>query len=187
MQKQADQLILENRRKYRQDQPDAFVQEQQGFREISLYDGLCTIMLPAYMHEMERRNRFAKYRSLTRPDVVITDKDADAAFTFSRAGQAAETGEPEQRMEKLRADMQKVWKRAVFYDMGMVMAGEIPVPWMDCKTFCLDGGLYCLLFLIEIQGQLILGNFHCSFPQYDKWKPMVLRALATIKEIRRLP
>ena len=88
----------------------------------------------------------------------------------------------EQGVERLRQDMQKVWKQAVFYDMGTVKTGEVPVSWMDCKTFCLDGSLYCLLFLFEIQGQLILGNFHCSFSKYDRWKPTVLRVLETIEE-----
>ncbi|MDE7200092.1 MAG: hypothetical protein K2O15_14605 [Lachnospiraceae bacterium] len=182
MQKKTDQLILELRRKYRQENSDTRAQEQQGFQEVSLYDGLCTIMLPANLNDMKREHRYAKYRSLTRPEVVMTDKNADATFTFSLAGQAAEGEKPEQRMESLRADMQKVWKQAVFYDTGVVMAGEIPVPWMDCKTFCLNGSLYCLLFLFELQKQLIMGNFHCSFPQYDRWKPVVLRVLETIEK-----
>ncbi len=182
MQKKTDQLILELRRKYRQEQSDTQEQEQQGFQEVSLYGGLCTIMLPANLNDMKREHRYAKYRSLTRPEVVMTDKNADATFTFSLAGQAAEGEKPEQRMEGLRADMQKVWKQAVFYDTGVVMAGEIPVPWMDCKTFCLNGSLYCLLFLFELQKQLIMGNFHCSFPQYDRWKPVVLKVLETIEK-----
>ncbi len=182
MQKKTDQLILELRRKYRQEQPDAQAREQQGFQEVSLYDGLCTIMLPANLHDMKREHRYAKYRSLIHPDVVMTDENADATFTFSLAGQAAEGEKTEQRMENLRADMHKVWKQAVFYDTGIVMTGDMKVPWMDCKTFCLDGSLYCLLFLFELPGQLILGNFHCSFPQYDRWKPMVLRVLETIEK-----
>lgn len=182
MQKKTDQLILELRRKYRQVQPDTQAREQQEFQEVALYDGLCTIMLPANLHDMKREHRYAKYRSLTCPEVVMTDENTDATFTFSFAGQAAEGEEPEQRMEGLRADMKKVWKQAVFYDTGVVMAEDIPVPWMDCKTFCLDGSLYCLLFLFELQGKLILGNFHCSFPQYDRWKPVVLRVLETIEK-----
>lgn len=181
MQKKTDQLILELRRKYRQAQSDTQVQERQGVQAVSLYGGLCTIMLPTCLHDMKREHRYAKYRGRTQPDVIITDENADATFTFSLAGQAAEGEKPEQRMESLRADMQKVWKQAVFYDTGTVMAGDMPVPWMDCKTFCLDGNLYCLLFLFELQGELVLGNFHCSFPQYDRWKPIVLEVLETIE------
>ncbi len=176
-----DELILELRRKYRQAQLDTQERAEQGLQEVSLYDGLCTIGLPVSMYDMEPWKRSVKYRGRTQPDVVITDENADATFTFSYAGQMAEGEKPEQRLENLRADMQKVWKQAVFYDTGMVMAGDLPVPWMDCKTFCLDCSLYCLLFLFELQGELVLGNFHCSFPQYDKWKPVVLEVLETIE------
>lgn len=176
-----DKFILELRR-YRRAQLDAQEQADQEFQEVSLYDGRCTVSIPAHMYGMELWKRFVKYRGSTQPDIIMTDKNADATFTFSLAGQAAEGEKPEQRMEGLRADMQKVWKQAVFYDTGVVMAGEIPVPWMDCKTFCLDGSLYCLLFLFEIQGQLILGNFHCSFSRYDRWKPIVLKVLETIEK-----
>lgn len=177
-----DKLILELRRKYRQKQPDTLVGGQKEWKRIPLPGGFLSMMLPAYMHDMGQRERWIKYRSFKHPDVVLTDGDADATFTFSLAGQAVEIEEPAQRLEGLRKDMQKIWKQAVFYDMGTVVAGEVSIPWMDCKTFCLNGSLYCLLFLLEIQGQLILGNFHCSFPQYDRWKPMVLRLLQTVEE-----
>ena len=59
-----------------------------------------------------------KYMGRMQHDVSITDEDADATFTFSFIGQATEGEEPEQKMKKLRVDMQKVWKQAVFYEMG---------------------------------------------------------------------
>lgn len=177
-----DRLILELRRKYKQEHSAVPVRERKGFKERILYGGLCTIMLPAYMQDMAQKDRLAKYRNLLHPDVAVTDGNADATFTFSSVGGAAGSENPEQRMEKLRADMRKVWKQAVFYDKGTVMAGEIPVPWMDCRTFCLDTSLYCLLFLFAVQGRLILGNFHCRFPEYDRWKPAALGVLETIEE-----
>ncbi len=177
-----DKLILELRRKCRQEQSDALVGEQKEFKRVILCDGLCTIRLPSYMHAMKQRERLIKYRNAMMPEIIIADGNSDATFTFSPAGQADEMQNLEQGVERLRQDMQKVWKQAVFYDMGTVKTGEVPVSWMDCKTFCLDGSLYCLLFLFEIQGQLILGNFHCSFSKYDRWKPTVLRVLETIEE-----
>ena len=177
-----DRLILALRRKYKQEQSDIPVRERKGFKEHILYGGLCKVMLPAHMQDMEPKDRLVKYRTALCPDVAITDGNADATFSFSSAGQAAETENTEQRMEKLREDMQKVWKQAVFYDKGTVRAGEIPDPWMDCRTFCLDTSLYCLLFLFAVQGRLILGNFHCRFPEYDRWKPVVLGVLETIEE-----
>ena len=97
-----------------------------------------------------------------------------------------QTGEEEQRhvseqMAVIRNDMKKIWKQNVFYDIGEVVAENTPVAWMDFKAYCLDGNLYSLLFMFQTQARSILGNFHCSFPIYDIWKPVVLKLLTTIQ------
>ena len=83
-----DRLILELRRKYKQEQSAVPVRERKGFKERILYGGLCTIMLPAYMQDMEQKDRLAKYRNLLHPDVAVTDGNADATFSFSSVGGA---------------------------------------------------------------------------------------------------
>lgn len=83
--------------------------------------------------------------------------------------------------KRLRGDMKKVWKQNVFYDMGKVTADGHTVAWMDFKAFCMDGSIYSLLFLFQAGNQMILGNFHCSFVQYDIWKPVILKLLTTIQ------
>ena len=84
-------------------------------------------------------------------------------------------------MAVIRNDMRKIWKQNVFYDIGEVVAENTPVAWMDFKAYCLDGNLYSLLFMFQTQARSILGNFHCSFPIYDIWKPVVLKLLTTIQ------
>ena len=55
------------------------------------------------------------------------------------------------------------------------------VAWMDFKSFCLDNQLYCLIFLFYIEEQIVLGNFHCLFPQYNLWKPAILKSIGTVQ------
>ena len=71
--------------------------------------------------------------------------------------------------------MKKIWKQNVFYDTGEVMAENTPVAWMDFRAYCLDGNLYSMLFIFQMREQAVLGNFHCSFPKYDIWKPVILK------------
>ena len=77
--------------------------------------------------------------------------------------------------------IQKIWKQYVFYDIGEIVADNIPVAWMDFKAFCINGMIYSMLFLFQIEEQAVLGNFHCVFPKYDIWKPAVLKLLTTIQ------
>ena len=151
--------------------------------KADLFDGACSIMLPETMTDMGAADREVIYQNRNRPQIIKADRESGAAITFSMLPQ---TGEEEQRhvseqMAVIRNDMRKIWKQNVFYDIGEVMAENTPVAWMDFKAYCLDGNLYSLLFMFQTQAQTVLGNFHCSFPIYDIWKPLVLKLLTTIQ------
>ncbi|MBD5393454.1 MAG: hypothetical protein HDR71_04125 [Lachnospiraceae bacterium] len=159
-----------------------------GVNKISIYreelfGGKCSIMLPEIMSDMNDTYRMIKYRNQNRPQIIKTDVNGDATVTFSLLSMTDIENAPDisAQMEKLHQDMQKVWKQHVFYDTGQVEAGELPVAWMDFRSFCMDGSLYNLLFIFQIKEQIVLGNFHCSFPQYDIWKPAVLKLLTTVQ------
>ena len=151
--------------------------------KADLFGGACSIMLPEIMTDMDSTDRTVIYQNRNRPQIIKADRDSGAAITFNILSQ---TGEEEQRqvseqMSVIRNDMKKIWKQNVFYDTGEVMAENTPVAWMDFKAYCLDGNLYSLLFMFQTQAQTVLGNFHCSFPIYDIWKPLVLKLLTTIQ------
>lgn len=161
---------------------------QIGLNKIPLYreelfGGKCSIMLPKILSDMNARYRIMKYRNPNRPQVIKTDFDCDATMTFSLLPMPDSDNTPDisARMEKLHDDMQKVWKQHVFYDTGEVEAEKNIVAWMDFRSFCMDGSIYNLLFMFPVEEQIVLGNFHCSFPQYDIWKPVVLKLLTTIR------
>ena len=151
--------------------------------KADLFGGACSIMLPEIMTDMDSTDRTVIYQNRNRPQIIKADRDSGAVITFNILSQ---TGEEEQRqvseqMSVIRNDMKKIWKQNVFYDTGEVMAENTPVAWMDFKAYCLDGNLYSLLFMFQTQAQTVLGNFHCSFPIYDIWKPLVLKLLTTIQ------
>lgn len=159
-----------------------------GVNKISLYreklfGEKCSIMLPEIMTDMNNRYRMIKYRNQNRPQIIKTDFNTDATMTFSLLPMSDKESAQDisAQMEKLHGDMKKVWKQHVFYDTGQVAAGGLTVAWMDFRSFCMDGSLYNLLFIFQIEEQIVLGNFHCSFPQYDIWKPAVLKLLTTVQ------
>lgn len=159
-----------------------------GVNKISLYreelfGGKCSIMLPEILSDMNVRYRRIKYPNQNRPQVIKTDANADATVTFSLLPMAEVENAPNisAKIEKLYSDMKKVWKQYVFYDTGKVEAEEVSVGWMEFRSFCMDGSIYNLLFMFQAQEQIVLGNFHCGFPQYDTWKPVILKLLTTIR------
>lgn len=187
----ADKLILSLRQKYKEKQSGYFLGDNRmaiGSKQIivhreELFNGICSIMLPEIMEDMEYAVRIVKYPRQNRPQIIKTDHDSGATITFSLVSAENIAGKESAsvQMEKLGSDIKRMWKQNVFYDKGEVRAGNLSVAWMDFKAFCLDGSLYSIIFLFQMEQWIVLGNFHCAFPKYDIWKPVVLSLLTTIQ------
>lgn len=187
-----DKLILALRQKYEQRQPENLetakdirigAERIPAYRQ-SLFEGRCSILLPDIMTDMADAQAAARYRSRQRPQIIKAEAGGDAALTFSLLPFYPQTmkemGAPD-RLKTIRRDMERIWKQNVFYDTGKVKAGQEEIPWMDLKAFCLNGQLYSLIFLFQMQGDMVLGNFHCRFQRYDIWKAAVLNILTTLE------
>ena len=142
-----------------------------------------SLFLPEELQEMPEGEQIVKYPNRNRPEIILTDKDRDATLTFSRLSLTGEQKNKgvKNRLMVIQREMKKRWKQQVFYETGVVKARQMDVAWMDYRGFCLDGSLYSLLFLFLLPGKLVLGNFHCRFIHYDRWKTIILKLLETIE------
>ena len=187
----ADRIILALREKCKEQQSGQTdtetvitigLSQQELYRE-EMFEQRCSILLPVILTDMDSSMIRAKYPNNNRPQIIKTDQDNDATIMFSLMPlqEAEKPVDIMMYMRNLRIDMKKIWKQNVFYDLGKTMAGGDMIGWMDFKAFCMDGSIYCMLFLFQAGEQMILGNFHCSFIQYDIWKPVILKLLTTIQ------
>lgn len=187
----ADRIILTFRAKYRSKQEESKPLRKDiiiGPNRIplhreKLFGGECSIMLPETLRNMEYLDSVVKYRNQNRPKIIKTDFNRDATITFDLlpVTDREESADVSVKMDEIHDNMKKVWKQNVFYDKGEVQADGLPVAWMDFRAFCIDGSLYSMLFMFQAGTQIVLGNFHCSFPKYDIWKPAILKILTTIQ------
>lgn len=187
----ADRIILALRAKYQSKQEESKPLSEDlmiGSNRIplhreKLFEGECSVMLPETLRDMEYLDSMVKYRNQNRPKIIKTDINRDATITFDLLPitDREESADVTVKMDEIRDNMKKVWKQNVFYDKGEVQANGLVVAWMDFRTFCIDGSLYSMLFIFQTETQMVLGNFHCSFPKYDIWKPAILKILTTIQ------
>lgn len=150
-------------------------------REV-LFEGRFSILLPQDFDDLDAVSRTVKYRSQNRPQIIKSDKEKNAAISFNLLPAEHAQGENYLiRLKNIQFNMKKIWKQNVFYDEGKLQAVNVPVAWMDFRAFCIEGSFYSLMFLLEAGNDIVLGNFHCSFMDYDIWKPAVLKLLETIQ------
>lgn len=184
-----DKIILALRKKYIEKQLEELPVGEEilvgassvPLRRESIFEEKCSMILPESIRDMSLLGKAIKYRSKNRPQIIKADQDGDASFTFSIIPSYEGKDELHMNLRRIRDDMKKVWKQNVFYDEGKIHADVGEVVWMDFRSYCLNGSLYNLMFLFEVKDEMVLGNFHCSFPKYDVWKPLVLKLLTTIQ------
>lgn len=157
--------------------------EMAGFSRKYFAKQKFSLFLPEELQEMPEGEQKVKYPNRNRPGIILTDRYGDATLTFSCLPLTEEqkNNGVENRLKEFQREMKIRWKQQVFYEIGVVKARQMDVAWMDYRGFCLDESLYSLLFLFSLPGEMILGNFHCRFVHYDRWKTIVLKLLETIE------
>lgn len=172
----ADKVILAFRKKYKEEQSRHGTIGKEvsiGANNVSVYraflfEGKCSILLPEGMKDMENLERMVKYRGKNRPPIIKTEDSGDATITFSMLPKEEKDSlDVWEKLGNIREDMRHIWKQNVFYDMGRVLAGELQVAWMDCRAFCLDGSLYCLLFLFAAGDRAKLQGVMLQYGETD--------------------
>lgn len=150
----------------------------------SLLGGKCSMLLPNTFIDMKIADDIAGYRSLWIPQSIKTTAAEDAVLSFGLVTESESGTEGmavTDRLEKLQLDMKRRWKQDVYYGTGQVQADGGKVVWMDLKSFSAKGSMYSFIFLFEIKGEVVFGNFFCSFEQYLVWKPVMQKLIATIE------
>ncbi|MCI6813183.1 MAG: hypothetical protein MR922_12430 [Lachnospiraceae bacterium] len=191
--KYPDKIILALRKKQQRNRWENKSMEEllesekmEGFSRKYFGGQKFSLFLPEELQEMSESKQKIKYPNWNRPKLILSDRYGNATLAFSCLPLMREQKdkEVEDTLKEIQQEMKKRWKQQVFYETGVVKTGELKVAWLDYRGFCLDESLYSLLFLFFLQEEMILGNFHCSFVDYDRWKPIVLKLLETI-ETRR--
>ena len=166
-----DRTILALRLKYKEYVEEGSFLEDKVFigtekiplQREELFEGKCSILLPSILTDMDKRTQRIKYKNENRPPIIKGDSGQNAAITFQMIKEEKETS------------------RKSIIEKREVEGENDKVAWMDFKSFCLDNQLYCLIFLFYIEEQIVLGNFHCLFPQYNLWKPAILKSIGTVQ------
>ena len=183
-----DQMILAFRQKYEEIQwenrpIEENFQGETALKRVNFFGQRFSLLLPKELQEMDEEDKEIKYPNKNRPEIVLADRYEDATLTFSLLQRSGEykKKEPVQSLKEIKQEMRKQWKEQVFYDSGQIYGKGLEIAWIEYRGFCLNGNLYSLLFLLFLEEEMILGNFHCSFQNYDSWKPIILKLLETIQ------
>lgn len=149
---------------------------EDGFIEHDFGMGF-SIQLPSEFEQADEESASEIYWSERRPPMILTTPERESGLTFQFLNEEIGDGALTDCRKAVKQLIEQIDARCVFYSMGEA----IEAAWFDYKSFAKNEAVYNLVFLFQAGQRKILGTFFCIFEAYDKWKPVVLKIMETVR------
>lgn len=184
-----DERIIALRRKERKRLFDnvkngIYVKEQlYTFKEVTLFEETLFIMLPEGFILAAEKDIAFKYPSVFRPQIIVSDVSGKINFTFSEFDQFVEWEQLPLLLQGLQTVILNTNPSVVLFHSEKKDIEDHSVPWIDFKSYSIDGPLYNFVFLFLNHDKTILGMFNCPYSERRDWNILFIKCIETIKTI----
>lgn len=121
----------------------------------------------------------SKYLYEYRPKIVYSEMAANCDLLFQETENIP--SDLLQAREIAAEAVKNCNKEAIFYGKGFIEAEKITAGWFEYKDFAESEPVYNMAFLADPGEKRIFGVFNCLFGSYDKWKPVFLDIIKSIR------
>lgn len=149
---------------------------EDGFREHDFGMGF-SVQIPGEFEQADEESASEIYWSEKRPLIILTTPERESGITFQFLNEEVTNETLSDCRKTVKHLIEQIDPRCVFYSMGETIESV----WFDYKSFAKNEAVYNMVFLFQAGQRKILGTFFCIFKLYDRWKPVVLKILETIK------
>lgn len=171
-----DFLLIHYKKKFNQKSEKKIKYTEEMWKEQDFGMGF-SVQIPSEFEQADEESASAVFWSERRPKIILTTLKREEGFTFQFLNDEIAEETLLDCRNKIQQMIEKVDERCVFYNAGE----EAEAVWFDYKSFAKNEAVYNLVFLFQADGRKVLGTFFCIFEAYDKWRPMVLKMLGTVK------
>lgn len=177
-----DKMFLQLQKELKKIKPETELQGNRPQERSGLHGPGFVLELPNGFEEIDRDKAASIFYSKNRPEIVLINQFEHAGITIQTVILENEitSMDLEGERERVRQIVRQADGKNVFYDQGNI-PGDTPVMWFDYKSFAADERVYNMMFLFLSGGKLVIGTFYCIFKDYDRWRPIILNMLGTIR------
>jgi hypothetical protein len=151
------------------------------FEETPFFEGRLMLQVPAGFIDMPDDVAQIKYPSGSRPQIIRTDLTGSINITLSLLG----GGIREEQIGEVRDGIKRVIKSVnpshLFFEEGIAKANGKSVGFFTFKSAAIDMPLYNLMFIMEIEQRILMGNFSCPYSQYKEWQPIARQIMQSVR------
>lgn len=144
------------------------------FEEAEFFDGELKMYIPNTFIDMPEEARRFKYPSESRPEIIKCNNTGAIAITLKLVNSPISDEYIEELKSMMKAITQRLNPANIYFDEGILEVNEKKIGYFDYKSSAIDDFLYNFVFLLELQGNTLMGTFSCSYSEHKQWKDDIL-------------
>ena len=142
-----------------------------------------SILIPDSMKIMPKELAAIKYPSEFRPQKIITSLDLSVNFGFSIFSNDIQNKDIIELVERIRVAIHRANSDCIMYEYDLFQKNG--GSWFAFRSHAMDSDLYNMMCVVPIEKGVVQGSFNCMYPDYPKWKPVVLMMWETITNLKK--
>jgi len=154
--------------------------EPQSFAEDKI-----TMMVPKEFSEMAPETARVKYPMEQRPGTILTDHSGAVNILFDYMEDHMTNEESERYRDNLFGILRRVNPGVKPLESGVELVSGKNVAYVSFSNPVMDGKLYNLMFFLEVDGRILMGNFNCLTKTMKYWKQAAFEMMQSIQIVDR--
>ncbi len=152
------------------------------FRQIDLFDGEMSLMIPDEFIEMPVKFQKVKYPSEYRPQIIMTSLDLSTNLGWTMYLQNAEKRDVKVITESIKNTIKRAYPDYRFFKSGDHREEECPYCWFDFRSYAFDDAVYNIQFIMLIEKKILQGSFNCPYSKAEDWRKVMIQIMKSIKK-----
>jgi len=139
------------------------------------------IQIPTNFIDMPDEFVRAKYPSSDRPQIIKTDDTGSINITLNIVSQNMEDQQIPEVKEGLKNLLKRFNPSYLFLEEGVETIEQKTVGFFEFKSPTFDDPLFNLMFLIELNHNVMMGVFNSLYSQHRPWRPIARQIMQSIR------
>ena len=153
-----------------------------GFQRVLILDDAVSIIVPDSFNEMTAEAAKLKYPSEYRPQYILTSDDGLLNMAFSLLDYPLANSQIDEKVGELRTGIKRINPAFVFLTEKVETLHDRRIGCFDYNSYAFDGDAYHLMFVTNIDNNMLLGTFNCPIEQCQEWKTLVAQMALSIED-----
>lgn len=146
----------------------------------TLLAGKVQILIPTDFQRMSQEVLIQKYPSNNRPAIVFTDVTGTINLAVNHTTNRISLEQLPQALPVFANQFENLYPSIQWYRKEVTTLNERRFVVMEFITPAVDGEIYNLMFITELEGRLLMFNFNCTRENEGKWKTIAYQMMNSV-------